>query len=354
MSIHNKYLVGILTLLAISIIPNTFALSSTANEERTAKLIAGAKKEGKMLLYTGLELGHALTFINKFQEKYPFIKVEVYRTGADKLPARIIAEAGAGKLPADVITVSAVEVNHLKKRGIIQKYNSPEMANFPANAKDPDGYWVSLYEQWNILGYNTKLIAPKDVPRNYEDLLNPRWKGKIALDGKEIRWFAALEYVWGKEKWQNFMRRYGQQEIILRNGKTLLAQLLAAGEFAFSTPLYTTGTEGMKNMGAPVETVLLDPMIILQHPIIVSSTAPNPNSAQLFVDFMLSDEGRDLVISVGRIPSKPADIAKVHPGLKGRKIPPKIPISPKMAQDIADNAKELQAQFGSYFGKVKQ
>lgn len=342
-----KLLIGFF--LAILFFLCTVAISIAEESDRLAKLAEGAKKEGKILFYTGMNMEHARKFVNKFQEKYPFIKGEVYRTDSEKLTARILIEASTGKLNADVIQTTAVEANLFKKKGIILKYLSLGGATFPESAKDPEGFWVSVYEQWFILGYNTKRVSPTDIPKTYEDLLNPKWKGQLAMDGKEIRWFGALEHVWGRKKWLDFMNKYAQQGITLRNGKTLLTQLLGAGEYAIAMPLYPTDTEGMKKSGAPVDSIFLDPVLVNLHPLIVNSTAPHKHAAQLFLEFMYSEEGQELIASVGRIPSKPMDINKIFPSFQGRRVPKKFAITPQLAEQLSENARELRSQFKSLF-----
>ena len=327
---------------------------SIASNEKYAKLIEGAKKEGKMVFYVSTNIDHAMSFANAFQHKYPFVKVEILRLGSDRMTARVLAEASAGKLGADVIQTTSVEVFLYEKKGILMKFMPMEGAKFPAAAKDPDGNWVSVYEQWFIVGYNTKLVPPKDVPKTYEDLLDPKWKGKISMDGKEYRWFGTLEQIWGRKKWIDFMNRYGQQDIILRNGKTLIGQLMAAGEFALGCPLYPSDTEGLKVMGAPADTVFVDPIITNLHPFIVNSTAPHKNAAQLFVEFMLSEDGQATIASIGRIPSFPIDITKIYPSFKGKTIPNKYPITPRLAEQLSERAEELRAEFRTVFVKKEK
>ena len=127
-----------------------------------------------------------------FQKQYPFIKVDFVRTGSEGLMTRILVEANAKRLKADVVQSATPHMYAYKKKNMVTKYISPEADGFPESAKDPDGYWVSFYENIYVMAYNTKFVSPKEVPRSYDDLLKPRWKGKMAMDSKDARWYGTL------------------------------------------------------------------------------------------------------------------------------------------------------------------
>lgn len=151
---------------------------------------------------------------------------------------------------ADLATLS--EVDALMENKLLGTYVSPEAKNFHPEFRDPQGYWTGIYANYYVLGYNTKLVSQKDAPKSWEDLLNPKWKGKISIDQEEYPWYATLIKVWGKEKTQKYMKALAKQDIQWRKGHTLIAQLMSAGEFPVAI-VYAHRIESMKKRGAPVE-----------------------------------------------------------------------------------------------------
>ena len=202
------------------------------------------------------------------------------------------------------------------------------------------------------MGFNTRLVSPKDAPKRYEDLLNPLWKGHIAMDTGDARWYGYLANYWGREKTMDFCKKLAQQDIIFRTGKTNQATLLAAGEFKILVTTYLDTMEGLKKMGAPLDWVYLDPVIFNGHPLFVASTAPHQNAAKLYYNFLLSDKGLDILASFGKIPprrTKNTDriLAEYYTGLKGRIVAPKIIITAtgETSEAFARNTDEFRAIF---------
>jgi hypothetical protein len=164
------------------------------------QLIERAKKEGTFLLYTSMNTPDVTQLIDGFRQRYPFIAPKSYTTRSAALLERVITEARAGKHFADVIQGNAFTLFLLGKRGHLEPYASPESRSFPDSYRDPAGTWVAAYLQLNVIGYNTKLIPRSEAPKGYEDLLAPKWKGKMGLDDKQYIWFDGLLKVMGREK----------------------------------------------------------------------------------------------------------------------------------------------------------
>src|SRR5262245_37058933 len=163
---------------------NTHSFAQTQEQ-----LIAGAKKEGKLVVYASATAPQLQMYFAVFNKRYPFIKTEFFRTGKQKLVSKIIFEEQAKQRIADVIHTSVIETNILKKRGILNKYVPRESISYPAHYKDPDGLWTSAYASGTLLGYNSRQVKRDEVPKNYDELLNPRWKNSIAIDSNKIEWF---------------------------------------------------------------------------------------------------------------------------------------------------------------------
>src|SRR6266545_343568 len=299
-SIPNLLVLGVIVFLCVGFLPN-FVLGQ---DNATAKLIEGAKKEGKMVFYSSLNIEDNNGLLKKFEEKYPFVKTELNRLSADRLLIRFQSEARARKHAADVLLNGGARTYITKKEGLLMKYVSPESKFYGPGFKDPDGYWTDAYLNAHVLVYNTRMLKVQEVPRSHADLLQPQWKGKFAMVSKAYEWFLKYLKVTGEEQGLQFFKRLAQQKPEFRIGSSQVADLVAAGEHPIGINTYSTNVEDLKTRSAPVEWVPLDPVIATLHPIAVSAQAPHPNAAKLFVDYVLSKEGMTLLRSFKRIPSR--------------------------------------------------
>jgi len=286
------------TVLTLAILLSFFAFetpsvrAAAAVDDYTAK-IAGAKKEGQVVLYTNAS-GIA-PLIKRFEEKYPFLKIEPLRTGAPKLLNRILAEQKAGSLKADLIETEGLTSYVMMKRGLYEKYVSPESRMLPAGAKDPDGMWTNAHSNYKIVAYNTRLVSPAELPRSYDDLTQSKWKGKILMGSNNYEWFGNMVKIMGEEKGMNLMRRLNAQNLMLREGNSLILQLLLAGEGFVSIAANVDSVEELKAKGAPIDWLGLEPTISRLHPIALARTAQHPNAAKLYIDFILSKEAQEII-----------------------------------------------------------
>jgi len=270
-----------------------------------ASLVERAKKEGTFMLYSSMNTPDVNQLFNGFRKKYPFITPKSYSTRSAALLERIITEARAGKHFADVIQGNAFSLYLLAKQGHTDRYLSPEAKNYPASFRDPAGGWVAVYLQLNVIGYNSKLVSASEAPKSYEDLLNPKWQGKVGLDDKQYIWFDGMLDALGREKGLAYMKRLAGQKINFRSGNSLLANLLAAGEFAVLINTRPETIDDLKEKGAPAEWVAAKPTTANVLPIAMAKGGQNPNAGKLFMDYMLSEEGQKLLSSMGRTPVRP-------------------------------------------------
>ncbi len=262
------------------------------------QLIAGAKKEGKLVTYASATAPQLQMYFTAFNKRYPFIKTEFFRTGKQKLVSKILFEEQAKQHIADLIHTSVIETNILKKRGVLSRYVPLESASYPAQYKDPEGFWTSAYASGTLLGFNSQQVKRAEAPKVYEDLLNPRWKGELAIDTNKIEWFAMLLKIKGR----SFMEKLAAQSPSLRDGNTLVLQLLAAGEYPVATGVYEYSIEDLKNRGAPVDWIGLEPVITYTVAVSLPSQPPRPFAAKLFIEWLLSKEGQEVVNRYGRVP----------------------------------------------------
>jgi len=300
--------------LVISAANSLFAQSSPGTVE-------AAKKEGKLVYYTVLTLPESQALVAVFEKKYPFVKTELFRLEGDKMRAKIITEARAGRTTVDVTSNSITNTGLLLRDGMLAAYKSQERERIWPGLKDHDGYWTSLYVRLYVIAYNTKLVSQREAPRDWWDLLDPKWKGKkIGLD-EEIELYGALVLRWTKEKATKLFQGLAAQDPLERRGHTLIAQMMAAGEFPV-TIAYGNRIEEMKDKGAPVEWAsTADPVVVSPSVIGMFAHAPHPNTAQLFLNFTLSREGQSLLKGFDRVTAHmdvPAPVPKLE--LKNLKV----------------------------------
>jgi iron(III) transport system substrate-binding protein len=295
-------LLFLVTFLAVWEFPTSRALAQTAHH---TQLIEGAKKEGQLNWYTSMGASDIIKYVELFTAKYPAIKVNVRRVSGERLVTIITTEHRAGKTLFDVVGSSGIAPS-LIKSGIFAKYLSPEYKFFPVGTKDPEGYWADSYTNSIALSYHIRTVPKDKVPQTWEDLLDPRWKvKKIGIDSEPYEWFDSVVRVMGKEKGLSFMKRLGEQELVITRGNNVRAQQLAAGEFPLCFS-YAHQIDRMKKDGAPVDWVKSEQLFVVNvlHPLFIAAKAAHPNAARVFVDFALSKDAQQLMASLGRIASR--------------------------------------------------
>jgi ABC-type Fe3+ transport system substrate-binding protein len=273
--------------------------------------IIKAKAEGRVVFYTTMGIDTVGPVTKAFEEKYPFLKVEVLKGNSEGLFNRAIIEHQSSNVHGDVINVSALPL--LKRRKMLAVYRPRETAMFPPKFTDPDGTWVGLVGNYYVLGYNPQLVPRANAPRDWNDIIHPWWKGKIALDREDYEWFGAmLEYL-GPEKGRRFMEDFAKQQLNWRKGHSLLAQLVAAGEFS-SSILYAHRTQLFKDRGAPLEWVkTTKPIVVSINSVGILNNSPNPNAARLLTEFLLSEVGQKLLFAGGQIPLRSKAVPESSP-----------------------------------------
>ncbi len=313
-----------------------------AQSSQPAGVIEAAKKEGKFVWYTSMAIDTSKPLLDAFLKEYPFIKAELVRAGEEQLMTRIMGETRAGKWSFDAVSSSATSV--LADKNMVAPYLSPQRTAYIDEFKDPHGFWTAIYVNNLILAYNTRMIAAKDAPKNYPDLLDQKWKGQMLMDSTDYDWFGTLVTVWGRERTLDYMQRLARQEPLWRRGHGLTAQLVGAGE----TPLawaYNFRIERMKKEGAPVDWIeTFDPIVVTMNGLGLSAKATNPNAAKLFIDFALSKKGQEMVREMRRIPAR-GDVEPLAPKMDQNKL--KLKAVPKEVYlNLDDYAREFRKIFG--------
>jgi iron(III) transport system substrate-binding protein len=279
-----------------------------------------AEAEGQVVLYASMNNADVKALADGFKQLYPKIDIQFYRASDAPLMEKVMTEGRAGRPLWDVIATTGFYGHFLKKRGMLEAYDSPERKYFRDVYKDPQAFWTSTYTTYAVIGYNTKQVPKTGVPKSYQDLLRPEWKGQVGMEARPYEWFATtMKHMGGEEKGLDFMRRFAQQQPQARTGRTLIAQLVAAGEFKASVTVYSQSYEILKASGAPVEWVAPDPVYASVHPTGIAAKAPHPNAARLLMDFLLSKKGQEIIRSLRRIPDRndtPPDPPRLIEGIR--------------------------------------
>jgi iron(III) transport system substrate-binding protein len=262
-----------------------------------------AKAEGQVVFYSSLNNEQIKTLVDRFQQKYPSIKASFYRGTSDRVLQRITTESKAGRHTVDVFSAAGFQLQLLKENGLTAKYVPKEASAYENGFKDAEGHWVSVHSLLNSMAYNTNLVAANEAPKKIEDLLQPKWKGKIGIDVGDAEWYANVQRIMGKDKARSFIKGLAAQKVGLRTGHNLIAQLTAAGEFHVILNTYAHIAARMKKQGAPIQWVFDEPVVTYVHPIAVARQAPHPTAGRLFMSFVLSEEGQKMLRDQGRIPS---------------------------------------------------
>ena len=332
----------ILAISAASIFLLCQSFLSPLQAGSNSKLIEAAKNEGNVAYYTTMTLSQSKKVADKFQAKYPFIQVDLFRSGADALLNKIQNEARGGLYAWDIVSGRGDMVLTLSEAKLLAPYRSPESKFISQDMVDDEGYWTAYYVNPFVLGYNTNLVKKEDVPKTYEQLLDPKWKGKkISIDDSAYGLLAGLTREWGKEKAVAYFRKLAAQEPVVMRGNTNRVQLAMAGEYPLIIA-YAPTIQRETSKGHPMDWVPLEPVPVQVNPLMLAAKAPHPNSAKLLIDFLLSEEGQKMLVGFRRIPVR-EDVDPDPPRLfKGYK---RIVEHPEDYKNFAETIKLYQEIF---------
>jgi iron(III) transport system substrate-binding protein len=319
-----------------------FALLPLTTFAQDTKLIDAAKKEGVVAWYTGSNLVTMRAVADVFEQKYPPIKVQVTQNNSERMVNRVRAEKETGKLFFDVLNLSLAPL--VVPMGVLAPYDSPERKAYGAKFKDAKNFWTSITSNYFVIGYHLRFVPRADAPKDWPDLLQPKWKGKLGMDPEEYDWLGAMREGLGEEKAARLMKGLAQQDIQWHKGHTQVLQLLVAGEFPLGL-VYAHALEGLKQKGAPLEWVRTTKPIVASTSMIGISAQPmHPSAARLLVDFILSKEGQSAILKYGSVPARPEVAPKDSP-----LSPAGLDLQPVSANNLV-NLNEQAKKFEEFFG----
>jgi iron(III) transport system substrate-binding protein len=311
--------------------------------------LEAAKKEGKVVWYTSLVLPSAEKVAKLFEAAYPGIKVEVHRTGSERILGRVMQELKSNIKNVDVVhTSDAGHFVMFKDKGLLLKYTPAGVESFPASFKDRDGYYYGLRATVNAIAYNTKAVTAAEAPKSWKDLLDPKWKGKLVTahpgySGVITTHVAALVNLHG---WDYF-KQLAQNRLMLVQSANDPSGVVASGERVVAVNGGDYSFYQVKKKGNPLEIVYPKegvPLVI--SPTAIMSFAPHPNAARLFTDFTFSRE-------IQQVMADSEGLYTGHPDVKYPADKPKLSDLKLLTvepEELEKRGEEIRKRFVEIFG----
>jgi len=321
----------------------------TGRYEVTPELIEAARAEGMVSYYTSLDLVVAERLAAAFEEEYPGVEVRVERAGSERVFQRIGQEYSAGVYNADVTDTSdAVHFYYFKRQGWLAHAEPTELDVYPADVKDPEGYFAAFRGDLSVIAYNESLVAPEDVPQSFADLLDPKWRGRMVKGhpGYSGTIMTATDVLSKALGWEYF-DQLGQQEIMQVQSSTDPPKKLALGERALQVDGNEYVVVQQIMAGVPLKIVYATegtPLVVGNAAILAN--APHPNAARLFYAFMFSEEAQQLNSDEGGVRSfRPGIVDAAHRPALGD-----IPLLRSDPEELEANMQQIRQQYEEHFG----
>ena len=338
--LHRSVLGGLTIVGALGC--QTAAIAATPE---TSKSKAPAAVSGELAVYTAWDERDINALIAGFNKIYPNVKVSGVRSegGRGALLERLLTEIDSGRPLADVYSTGIPDMSAILQRGELVSYRSANESNIDPRFVFKDGLLHPTANLVFMTAYNRTLVSEKEAPQTWEDLLNPKWKGKIAIDQEPNDIVAGFLILMGKEKGEQYLRQLSKN-IIIRRGRSLLVELLVAGEFPISIDVYAHRVAGAIKDGAPLAAAPMPAYFSSPNVDAILKKAPHPENAKLWIDWLQSPAGQEVVAKrnrgpVGKTEGTPDPTAAL---IKGREqvvmVPAKLPMSyneiARLARDI--------------------
>jgi iron(III) transport system substrate-binding protein len=274
-----------------------------AGPDRLQKLVEGAKKEGELNLYTSAQADDIGAVAAAYEKKYG-VRVSMWRSSSEKVLQRALAEARANRNAMDVAETNGPEMESMHREKILQLVKSPHLAELIAPALLPHGEWVATRLNVFVQAYNTKAVRKQDLPKSWEDLADPKWKGRLGIEQEDADWLAGMMGELGEARGTKLFRDIvAKNGMSMRKGHTLLAQLVVSGEVPLALTVYNYKAEQLKRKGAPIDWFAIGTAIARPNGVGVARAAPHPHAAVLFYDFEISEEGQRILAQRDFVPT---------------------------------------------------
>ena len=302
-------------LLILTVTPDRVSFAQTSSDA-TPRLIDAARKEGQLLLYTTTPSEYSKELIDPFEKQYG-IKVNVWRARSEAILQRVLNEARGSKAQVDVVQSIGPPMEALHREGLLLAVNSAHHADLLAGSVPVHRAWASTLRYVFVQAYNTHKVGKEELPKNYTDLLHPRWKGRLGIESSDHEWVSSIIRDMGEEEGMRFFRELVRGNgLSVRTGHPLLTNLTVSGEIPLALTVYQYSVEQARKKGSAVAWFAIEPAISIADGIGVAKKAPNPNAALLFYEYMLGVEAQRALARIGYVPTN----TKVESPLKGLKV----------------------------------
>ncbi len=329
-----------LALLIAGVTSPALAQAPETTAQREARLLAAAKTEGEVVAYSTAPPEDNKAITDAFEARY-HIPVKLWRGKSEDILQRAVTEAQAGQHLVDALlnTGEGLEATH--RENLLQKLDSPWKATLIPEASPAHGEWVGFYLASMVQFYNTNLVRKADLPKKWEDLADPKWKGKLGVESADSDWLQQVVATLGREKGLAVFADIAKNRVSVRRGHSLLANLVTAGEVPFALSVYQFTTEQVRASGAPADWYTIGPSISPQVGVGLVKQPLHPNAAALFADFVMGP-GQDVLDKRAFVATRKDIFAKAT-----------FPIKVETADDAAaviDGQTEWDATFKRLFG----
>lgn len=276
-------------------------LAVYSGADRHDRLLEMARKEGELNVYHVYPALPAV--ISAFTKKYG-LKVKAWRSGSEAVLQRVSAESRGNRHEVDIVQNNAPENEAAWREKLLLEVVSPHYKDLmPGVVPAHNGYAGFTLDIWTA-AYNTQAVKKEDLPKSYADLADPRWKGRLGIEANNHAWFGTLMAELGEAQGQKlFDNIVATNGIGARKGHSVLANLVASGDIPLALTVYSWIPEQLKKKGAPIENHVIQPLLAQPSTIAVMRRAPNPATALLFHDFLLSPEGQKLLADNQFVPT---------------------------------------------------
>lgn len=281
-------------------------LGQLSLEERTKVLVEGAKKEGALIMIPNMRGAIQREHTKRFQARYPFLKIEANDLSDQVAAERFIAEEAVGRHLTDLIGLTLPDLTVILAKQLVAKNPTPAAKDILPQYKDfldADHRWVPWYWSEHGISYNSKLIAPADAPKTWDDLCKPAYRGQMSFEPAETKYLAGLYLMMGEKKFESWLKCIGENKPIVQEGHSNRMMLMMAGDHAIQADNFLyEGMQQKRRNGAPFEIVWTAPILSRAGMIVISKNAPHPYASALYTDWLLSKESQEYIAGVLRGP----------------------------------------------------
>ena len=304
-----KFLPALAWALALSIPADALAqgadiaaVARLQGEARTWALVEGARREGEVMVYHSTQTEDLKPVFDAFTAKYG-VKVRGWRSSSENVVQRVISETRAGKREVDFIENNSPEMEALRREKMLLRMDSPHFPDLRPGTLPAHHEFATSTMDVFVQAYNTEKVKREELPKTYQDLADPRWKGRLGIEAEDQAWFGTLLGIMGQDKGLKAFRDMAATNgVSVRKGHTLLANLVASGEVPMALTVYNYKPPQLKAKGGAIDWIVLQPAVAQLHAVAVLSKAPHPHAAALLYDFFLG-EGQAILASRNFVPS---------------------------------------------------